>query len=96
MDWINSTVKNATVCCTFGPDSICATTCGTNCRRIFAVKGQHSLDVALRESLFLGQLVVQIAGEPGNYPRAPAFLFLAVVDQGADLPIETDQLGIDR
>jgi hypothetical protein len=60
-----------------------------------AVEGQHPLDVALREALLLGELVVQVAGQAGNHARAPALLLLAFVNEAADLPVELDQLGID-
>ncbi len=39
---------------------------------------------------------MQIAGQPGNHTGSPALLPLAPIDQGADLPVEADQLGIHR
>jgi hypothetical protein len=62
---------------------------------IGAVEGQHPLDVALREALLLAELVVQVASQAGNHAGTPAFLFLASVNEAADLPVEPDQLGID-
>jgi hypothetical protein len=62
---------------------------------IGAVEGQHPLDVALREALLLGELVVQVAGQSGNHAGAPALLLLASVNGAADLPVEPNQLGID-
>lgn len=62
---------------------------------IDAVKGQHPLDVALREALLLAELVVQVAGQAGNHAGAPTLLLLASVNEAADLPVETNQLGID-
>ena len=62
---------------------------------IGAMEGQHPLDVALREALLLGELVVKIASQAGNHAGAPALLLLASVNKAADLPVEPDQLGID-
>jgi len=38
---------------------------------------------------------VQIAGQARNHRRPPALLLLAGVDQGPDIPIQADELGID-
>ena len=59
-------------------------------------KLNHQFDVPLGESLFLGEFIFQIHGEPRDDACAPAFALLPRGDQATDVPIEENHLGVGR
>ena len=59
-------------------------------------KLNHQFAVPLGKSLFLGEFIFQIHGEPRGGACAPAFVFLPRGDQATDVPIEANHIGVGR
>ena len=81
----------------WGPSQSCHRLCRNHgAVGILPIESDHPPDVPLGETLQVRQFIVQFAGEPGNDGRAPTFAPLAVVDDPPDVPVETDEFGVDR
>jgi len=64
--------------------------------RVLPIKLHHQFDVALGEAFLFRQFVVQAFGQSRNHPRAPAFLLLPGINQATDIPVQGQQLLVDR
>ncbi len=56
----------------------------------------HVLEVTRGEALHIGKLALQICRQAINDLCAPAFPLLPIEDVAADLPIQQDELAVDR
>ena len=53
-------------------------------------EGAHVFEVARREALHVGERLAQVRGQPVDDLRTPAFAFLPVEDDAADVPVVQD------
>jgi hypothetical protein len=75
---------------------ICAAACCTIRSSGQASEGSHVFQVPGREAFHAGEFPSEVVGEPIDDLGTPAMLFLPSQDVPADLPVEEDELAVNR